>query len=179
MISTTDLAWMAGVIDLKGRLSYKHNGQRKEGSRQTVLHVDSREMPIIRKLSVMTGTKAEARRTRSLAAFSRRGCAEHCPEAHIHVQGNGAVDIETTRWSITGAAAVTVLYNLGDFLQVDRDWDLVTEGINRSLALQGQGSSAILSSLERLLNLGWTIPPNYSNFVQRKLELGYSRKAAA
>lgn len=154
----TSLAWMAGVMDLKGRVLYKNNRQRR--TRQLVLAVDSTDFSIIRRLSEMTGTSPEMKAPKNGgdAIWMRRACIEHCPEQHIHV-GDPQMP-PTARWSITGAGFVVVYQSLKPYLTVDRFGESAHEA-HRHVALDNHGSGAVVKSLRRLKALGWTLPVAY------------------
>jgi hypothetical protein len=157
---------MAGVIDLKGRMLYKNNQMR--ASRQIVLAVRSAERMIISQLSAMTGTRPEMTPKRPLKDFMRKGCAEHCPEEHVHV---GFGDLAATRdfsdmpetglWTITGASMAVVINNLSPYLTIDRGYAEAIDEVNLRLDLTGRGATQIRASLLRLRELGWEIDPRY------------------
>src|SRR6188474_1767126 len=119
MIPAPKLGWMAGIVDLKGRLVYKNNKTR--ATPQVVLTVETKEYPIVKALGVLTGTRAEFRRAQPLKEFMRRACADHCPEAHVHVADEREMP-QVARWTITGAGMVVVLSNLMPYLTVDRGY---------------------------------------------------------
>ena len=150
---------MAGVIDLKGRLDYKNNRQRK--SRQVVLGVHSKEIQVIRRLSQLTGTQPENHAPKPLREFMRKGCDEHCPEKHIHVGDEFLQMPAGAKWTITGAGMVVVLTELMPYLTIDRGYPETIEEVYATVALVGQGAAAVLSSLRRLRNLGWDMPPMF------------------
>jgi hypothetical protein len=152
MIMQTDLAWMAGVIDLKGRLTYKTNRARR--TRQITLNVDSKEFHVVRRLCSMTGTKPEMRTTSPVSDYLKRGCSEHCPEAHVHAEGFAH---GSTRWTITGAAMVVVLDNIEPYISLDRGFSEAIDEVVNGLTLEGRGATAVLGSLSRLLGLGWSV----------------------
>lgn len=162
MIPTHDLGWMAGVIDLKGRIVVKNNRMRK--TRQIVLAVESSERAVIKRLSRMTGTNPETMPQRPLKEWMRRGCNDHCPEAHVHINDEREM-AAMSRWTITGAGAATVLSALLPFLATDRDWEDAIEEIVASVPLTGQGASAVLGSLRRLQGLGWDLPERFEAAV--------------
>lgn len=164
----TSLAWMAGVLDLKGRVLYKNNHQRR--TRQLVLAVDSAEFGIIRRLSEMTGTSPEMKAPKSgrEAIWMRRSCVEHCPEAHVHVDGPEMPP--TARWSITGAGFVVVYQNLKAYLTIDRFAEDAQEA-HRYVALDNHGSGAVVKSLRRLKALGWALPMAYDLALASKEQL--------
>jgi hypothetical protein len=162
-ISMTSLGWMAGIIDLKGRLHYKANQQRV--TTQTILNVDSKDPAIIRQLGLLTGTKPEFKNTKSLSDFIRRGCNEHCPEAHVHVTDREWI-AEISRWTITGAGLVVVLDNLLPFLVIDKGYREVVDQIQKVTAYSGRGSGAVYATLARLRDLGWDLPPVYELALQ-------------
>lgn len=164
----TDLAWMAGILDFKGRVLYKNNAQRR--TRQLVLAVDSTEFTIIRRLSAMTGTSPEQKASKggSDAIWMRRNCIEHCPEQHVHV-GDVAMP-PTARWSITGAGFVVVYNNVRRYLTIDRFASDAQEA-HRNVALDSHGSGAVVRSLRRLKALGWTLPIDYDLALADKEQL--------
>lgn len=160
MIPPGRLGWMAGVVDLKGRLVYKNN--RLRATPQAVLTVNSKEFLIIRTLSAMTGTNPEMMKAIPMKDFMRRGCNDHCPEPHVHVSEMGATEMPPmARWTITGAGMVVVLNELIPFLQVDRGWQAAMEDTMEVTVLDGRGSAAVMTQLFRLRSLGWDIPEEF------------------
>ena len=159
----TSLGWMAGIIDLKGRIHFKANQQRV--TTQTILTVDSKDAAIVRQLGNLTGTKPEWKNTKSLADFVRRGCSEHCPEAHVHIHDREWV-AEISRWTITGAGLVVVLDNLLPFLVIDKGYREAIDQIQKVTAYSGRGSGSVYATLDRLRNLGWDLPPVYELALQ-------------
>jgi hypothetical protein len=162
-ISMTSLGWMAGIIDLKGRIHYKTNQQRN--TIQAVLTVDSKDAAIVRQLGLLTGTKPEWKNAKTLSNFIRRGCSEHCPEAHVHVADREWV-AEISRWTITGAGLVVVLDNLLPFLVIDKGYREAIDQIQKVTAYSGRGSGAVYATLARLKGLGWDLPPVYELALQ-------------
>ena len=150
---------MAGVIDLKGRLDYKNNRQRK--SRQIVLGVHTKEIQVVRKLASLTGTRPESHAPKPMREFMRKGCDEHCPDKHIHVGDEFLQMPAGAKWTITGAGMVAVLSELEPFLTVDRGYREAIEEVYDSVALIGQGAAAVVASLRRLRDLGWDMPPMF------------------
>lgn len=156
-LSKADLGWMAAVIDLKGHIVQKKN--RSRATPQTVLVVDCKDPKIIRKLSVLTGTKPEPRDARGLADFMRHPCREHCPEAHQHVSEHpwsppGSI----TRWTITGVSAGIVLRNLLPYMAADDDYSELIDEVFEAATWTGQGAGMVRKSVMRLMNLGWAVP---------------------
>lgn len=163
MIPAPKLGWMAGVIDLKGRLIYKNNRQR--ATAQVVLMVETKEYPIIKALGALTGTKAEFRKAQPLKEFMRRGCSDHCPEAHVHVSDDREMP-QVARWTITGAGMVVILTNLMPYLTIDRGYNEAIEQVRANTALQGQGSGMVFMSLQRLQSLDWELPKEYEQALR-------------
>lgn len=157
-IPVQKLGWMGAVLDLRGHLLTKKN--QKRATPQYVLMAESKELSVIRELSSLTGTKAEAQAARPLKDFMKRGCTEHCPESHIHI-GDDREMPRIARWTITGAGMATVLDNLLPFMIIDRGYEEVVEEVIETTVLVGQGSGAVRASLARLRELGWELPPRY------------------
>lgn len=153
------LGWMAGVIDLRGKVVRKNNKQRAEGSRQVVMWVESKEYPIIQALCAMVGTSVELMKTPDKnTEFMRRGCAEHCPASHVHV--DGPVWPSIARWTISGCAMGVVLWNLLPYLQnTGKPYKPLMAEVFAASKLTGQGSGATAAAVRRLEGLGWVIPP--------------------
>lgn len=166
MIPIPKLGWMAGVVDLKGRLIYKKNRQR--ATAQVVLMVESKEFHVIRELGSLTGTRPERKQAQPLKEFMRKGCQEHCPESHVHVNDLGAEREmpATARWTITGAGMVVVLDNLLPFLMIDRGYTEAMDLVRGLTVLEGQGSGAVLAALNRLHRLGWYLPEDYGRALR-------------
>lgn len=162
MIPVQDLGWMAGIIDLKGRLTIKNNKMR--ATRQIVLAVESTEIAVVRRLGRLTGSRAEARPHSPLKDWMRRGCNDHCPEAHVHVTDTRVMPA-ALRWNLTGAPAAVVMSTLLPFLTVDKGFEEVIPEILSVTSLSGQGAHAVLSSLLRLRELGWDMPEEFAEAV--------------
>lgn len=167
-IPVQKLGWMAGVMDLRGRLLVKKNQMRN--TPQFVLVAETKEVSIIRELSSLTGTKAELQAARPLKDFMKRSCIEHCPEAHVHIEDTDRMMPRIARWSITGAGMVTVLDNLMPFLMVDRGYPEAVDQVSRDTTLTGQGSGAVLASLRRLRDLGWDLPDRYAHALKEEVQ---------
>lgn len=159
-LPVAQMAWMAGVIDLKGKILYKNNKQR--ATRQIVLFVESKEIAIIREMGRMIGTNPEMMRVPEKAEFWRKPCVDHCPDQHCHVDKSFP---QVARWSITGAAAAVVLLNLAPYLRVDKGFDAVIIEVLKQVTLTGQGSGATIASLRRLKNLGWELPAHFEHAI--------------
>lgn len=156
---------MAAVLDVKGTIVRKTNKQRK--TPQIVLVVDSRHEPVINRLCEMTGTNPGFRAKQDIKKWMRKGCTDHCPEAHIHVTEHQDSHPEaymmpaSYRWTITGAGMAVVFYNVLPFMTNRRDFnDAMQEAIDNT-PLTGQGSGMVFSSLRRLEELGWDLPEIY------------------
>jgi len=163
VIPAPKLGWMAGVVDLKGRLIYKKNRQR--ATPQVVLMVESKEYSIVRALGALTGTKAEFKKAQPLKEFMRRGCSDHCPEAHVHVSDDREMP-QVARWTITGAGMVVVLTNLMPYLTIDRGYTEAIDQVKANTALEGQGSGMVYMSLQRLASLDWELPTEYAKALR-------------
>ncbi len=176
-MKTTELAWMAGILDLRGRILHKDNKLRN--TRQLVMSVDSQEIAIIRRMGGLTGTSPELKAAKGVSEFLRRGCGEHCPEPHFHVNDSeyprsGLPPI--ARWTITGAGMVVVYQNLKPFLTIDRYEEAAREA-DMGVILDGQGSGMVLSSLYRLRNLGWILSDRYTQALDDRLRANVRRPA--
>jgi hypothetical protein len=154
MIPVQTLGWMAGVLDLKGRVTRKGAKYRKHP--QITLYVETREMFIIRELGRMTGTKPELQNPQEMPEWMRKGCTEHCPDAHVHVERVNFPPV--ARWTISGAGAAVVLYNLLPYMVSDKGLEEVLVETLATIPPSGQGRSAVDQAVNRLEALGWEIP---------------------
>lgn len=151
-------AWMAGIIDLRGRVVYKVNKTRNH-SNQVTLYVESVQIPVIRRLAEMTGGNPEikVRKQDKPDGWFRRNCDKHCPEAHVHV--NPGEFLDAARWTISGSAMSVVLTNLQPYLVQDKGFsDAIAYGLEH-MKLWGQGAAATIAALRRLDALGWPMLP--------------------
>ncbi len=173
-LTTAKLGWMAAILDFKCMIVRKNNQQRQQGSPQLVLLVESTNVRVIAELSRLTGTKPEPKDQQPMKEWMQRGCREHCPEAHIHYD-EGKTMPKSARWSVTGAAAATVLSGLMPYMIGDKPFRELMEEVFEHAKLTGQGSGATLAALRRLAGLGWTIPPD----LTAKCEPEVARELAA
>jgi hypothetical protein len=158
MIDIPQLAWMAGILDMKGKLRVVDVPTRC--SPLYIATVESSRLTVIRRLASYTGSRPEYFKARALVTRSRRGCAEHCPEPHQHVRpvlpGGG-------RWHISGAGAVIVLQNLLPFFVTENeDREKFIADARNSIPASGRGRHAVDQSIKRLAGIGWTIPDGLS-----------------
>ena len=155
-IPVAQLGWMAGIIDMRGKIVAKQNKNRRQP--QMVLYVQSKQFPVIQRLAAMTGTNPEHKiiEVEDGDGWWRKGCVEHCPEAHTHVDRGQFPD--TMRWTVTGTPMGVVLYNLGPFLtQLDK-FAFARDTCFRDMVLRGRGAKATVDALRRLESLGWDFP---------------------
>lgn len=154
MIPANKLGWMAGVVDLKGRVKMLNPPSRNRRPMLSV-YVESREMAVIRELCSLTGTRPSVAPEKDAGAWDRKGCSQHCPEPHIHVNTTMPA---VGRWHVTGAGAAIVLYNLLPFLLSDRGFTELMDKAISACPKSGQGRHAIDTTINRLEALSWEIP---------------------
>ena len=157
-ISSSDLGWMAAVIDMKGHVITKNNKTRN--TPQVVLSVDTKDERIAKRLSAFTGTKPEAHGLSSMSETLRRGCTEHCPEAHIHMSDRDLPD--STKWTVTGLSMGIVLWNLRKYMSTYPEYAKFMGMAFDNSVLEGRGSGQVRASVKRLRDLGWRIPRKIS-----------------
>lgn len=160
-ISEATFAWMAGILDLKGAVVRKVNKER--ATAQIVLYVQTKNVKIIDMLSRLTGTMPEPQNEKNIHDWMRKGCDEHCPEKHIHVNSEGYPwkMPSMSRWTITGAAAAVVLFNTVPFMRTDHGLKEAMQVILDQTVVSGRGSGATKAALKRLRDLGWVLPPQF------------------
>lgn len=154
-IPPAQLGWMAGVIDLKGKILRKQNKAR--ATQQLVLGVESKDFSVIRELSRLTGTSPEMMKTpEGTQDWMRRSCLEHCHDAHVHV--HAPLWPAIARWTVTGASMGVVLWTLRGYLRTDRGLGAAMSQAIAQATISGRGSGATRKSLHRLRYLGWEFP---------------------
>lgn len=162
-LGVRDFAWVAGVLDMKGRMVRKNNKQR--ATPQLVLMVETKNFRVVNELAKLTGTNPELHEPRPLKEWMRKQCAEHCPEGHVHVSsrqdGYGWAMPTVGRWTITGAGAAVVLHSVLPYMRNDFGLDWRTDMIIEQAVLTGQGWGATQAQLLRLRALGWPMPPRF------------------
>jgi len=143
------LGWVAAVLELKGKV---RRAKRPGGTPpQIVMRVQSTEQGLIATLGNRTGISSQ-RVPGAEATFSRKQCAEHCPEDHVHVTTPNSIG----RWELSGAGLGVVLDNCTPFFTYRaEEFALLQHEIWASSPGYGRGSGAIMRSLGRLMGLGW------------------------
>jgi hypothetical protein len=158
LISETDLAWMAGVLSIKGRIGLKKNKDR--ATSQKVIAVRTQKRYIIDRLSEMTDRNVHVDTVVS-KGWEQRGCIQHCPESHIH---HSVVIPETYEWTVTGVSAAIVLHNLMPYLTGEEWIQLMTDALTDTVIV-GPGSGATKAAVRRLNNIGWKIPTQVFDLI--------------
>ena len=155
-LPVSQLGWMAGILDLKGKILRKNNKLRR--TQQIVLCVDSSQITVIRELSRMTGTNPELKNNSNPrpSGWYRRGCLEHCEDAHIHVDSDWTQ--ATARWTVTGASMAVVLSNVLPYIRNDAGFTEAHDEALSNAALDGRGATATMAAIRRLHELGWDVP---------------------
>lgn len=167
----TDKARVAAMIDFQGHIVKKNNRDRQPGSEQICLVVQTKYHEIAMWLCALTGTAPGRREQKKVSPeLMRRGCIEHCPQAHVHVDTLAAMPL-TTVWTVTGVSAAIVLYNVRKYMVTSREpWDWAMEQSLRQMKLAGQGSGMTRLAAIRLQDLGWDLPPVIRKIIPRELE---------
>lgn len=170
MISEADLGWAGGIIDFQGHIVKKSNTMRAAGSMQITLYVETSLTEIITKLGRLTATSPEALKTRLRSPdIARRNCVEHCPEAHVHVLYEGGEMPPQQRWTVSGASAAIVLWNLRDLLVTNKEpWDWALAMTLASTRLAGQGSATAVTAIRRMADAGWEMPPLFRSVTEQQ-----------
>lgn len=160
MIEPTRLGWMAGILDMQGHVIQKRNQQRSTS--QVVVMVESVNRPVVSRLCDLTGQQAELKDATPLPeAWSRRGCIEHCPDAHVHLVDEKPLR-QRSRWTVTGASAAIVLHGVQSYLTSwEEKYADAYHLIMEEVALSGRGSGMTRVGARRLMGLGWELPEGW------------------
>lgn len=174
------LGWVAGVLDLKGKVITKKNKQR--ATPQFVLMVETKDRTIINELCSLTGTHVEVRDARTMPEWMRRPCTEHCPDKHEHVHSGRDYDWKMppiSRWTATGCTAAIILYNVLPFSLANIGMEVALHSLLDQAALTGQGSGATMAAIRRMADLGWELPPKFEEAVQKSNRTKAAAEAVA
>lgn len=161
-ITKADMVWMAAAIEFRGRVK-RYSGNTQRATTQLVLYLHSRQLNCVRRMCELTGVGIRTAPTKKIEPGVRRGCAEHCPQPHVHT----AVDVpEMGIWAMTGSAAGVVLHNLMPFMydNVDELQAFVDDAIAQ-LPAGPHGRHAVALSLRRLRKLGWAFPAEMQTWL--------------
>jgi hypothetical protein len=160
VIAPQKLGWMAAVLDVQGHVIQKKNAYR--ATPQVVVMAESRHRRVINGLCELTGSSVEEKQQPPLPAeWRRRGCIEHCPDAHIHHAGEFTMPM-TSRWTITGVAVAVVLHSVLPYIVMDdKGYADAYQVCMENAVLAGRGSGATKVAIRRLMALGWELPPGW------------------
>ena len=175
-IPANKLGWMAGVLDMKGKIIRKNNHQR--ATPQLVIMVETKSMEIIRELSSLTGTRPEYKSSKPIPIFMRKGCQEHCPEKHVHVNDYDGIMPPICRWTLTGAAAAVIIYNLEPYLISDNRLVEAMNEIIENTPLRSHGSGGVYIALRRLKEIGWEMPEKYDRALREHSSRAFTNAEA-
>jgi hypothetical protein len=169
VITLAEIGWVAGIIDLKGRIAVKNNATRN--TPQVILYVESKNHEVVRRLARDTGMRPEPKTERPLKDFMRRSCSVHCPSDHVHVGSKNIDELSLPslmRWTITGAGIVVIMHSVLPYLTLANQIkfnDLCAQ-IKAYTPITGPGSGAVLSTIRRLYFAGWPLPQEYMSAVE-------------
>lgn len=152
--------WVAGVLDLQGRIVTKKSKDRNNDRPALCLTVRSKETAIVNRLMELTGTKPMPRHPDALEEWMRRPCAEHCPQMHSHVKSQAYFwqMPMVTEWTITGVGAAIVLHNVLPYVSTSGKLQDAYATAMANAVLSGQGSGQTRKTMLRMLALGWDLP---------------------
>lgn len=152
-----EFAWMAGVLDTKGRISKVRAASRSAPMYRII--VETSQIEVTRRLAQYTGTRMAVAEQRKMTPMARRGCSEHCPDAHNHVTARMPT---IGRWDMSGVGAVIVLDNLLPFCvgDVEEQREFMAEAMTYMPEPDPSrpGWAAVARTINRLYGLGWRIP---------------------
>jgi hypothetical protein len=149
------LAWVAAILDQKGRISRIPNQQR--ATPQIVLRVTSANLAVVNHLCALTGSTEDRKLRRTKKAWMRRGCTTHCPEPDIEYPGTGDYP-EYGCWSVTGAALIIVEWNVRKYMISGKDIRAAAREAEENLVTTGRGVGMVRHTMLRYEYLGWRIP---------------------
>jgi hypothetical protein len=137
-LGPADLAYMAALVD---NLAVLKTRQVNGSELPVVALTITRSEDAVKFLAGNTGSKV----TPIVRQYNRKGCADHCMIAHLHVDTVGH------RWQVTGVKATIMLHNLLPYMRVQ-----VVQA--QRLIELGQSIGYASSVAARMRELGWHIP---------------------
>lgn len=156
-VGMRELAWMAGVFDVKGRA--RRYTTEKRATPLFKIIVESSNLAIVRRFCKFTGTRIHIEEKKNFTVTQRRNCKDHCPEPHQHISNTMPT---VGHWSMSGVGAIIVLHNLLPFFVDDIDDKL--DFIRQATASvpppdpTRRGWAQVARTINRLHLLGWRIP---------------------
>ncbi len=140
MIPESDLAYLAGVVDVLGRIWSRPSSN---GRRLPLLEINGNRPELLAWLGEITSTDIIP----TSRDYMRSGCEEHCPQQHVHTISN------STRWSVTGAKATIVLFNIEPFIFLRRPEVEFALGLGMMAEMRAQ-------TVRDMKTNGWAVPPD-------------------
>ncbi len=140
MIPETDLAYLAGVLDIMGRIWTRPSS---DGRRLPLLEINAKQPDLMEWLAGLTGTSVVT----TSRDYMRLGCNEHCSEKHVHATSTSA------RWSVTGAKATIILFGIEPFSFIRRAEVEYALGVGMLAEMRSQ-------TVRDMKSRGWVIPPD-------------------
>lgn len=136
-LTERELAYFAGVIDVMGTMRVRD----VRGTELPFVEVNCPNLPLLEWLADKTGTGV----TKVRRDYKRNGCADHCPEPHVHIESSSG------RWSVSGVRATVVLHNLLPYLQlqVETAMDVLAKGL---------WAPRKPATVTKMTELGWATP---------------------
>jgi hypothetical protein len=153
-ITLAQKAWMAGVLETRGKIRFTNNRDRK--TNQLVVQLRSSHIALVERMCELTESKIINSEGKLIYSANRRPCVEHCQEAHSHLVSEIG---EQATWQITGVGAAIILDNLVPHFVTTAGLQAVADNINSGLPKDGRGRTAVDATIIRLKRLGWHIPP--------------------
>lgn len=131
------LAYLAGVLDMHAVIRTRKGA---DGDLPSIaMHGPQTDM--LEFLANLTGTRAIVTRR----DYTKAGCAEHCAEKHQHIVSVSG------RWSVTGAKATVLLWNVRPYMRLQTD--VATAAIGSGLRAGYKPAT-----LKNMRDLGWDLP---------------------
>lgn len=165
MIKSTELAWFAGLLDVKYdsiRKSNSHDHGGKVGDKLT-LWLRDKNFEVIDRAAKMAGSNITPRNPRPATEMVQRACIEHCKQKHVH-----RLLIPTHEWKIYGISAVIIYYNVMPYMVHAMDIEVdarIQDTINQT-KFRGEGSTTARVLCQKLSQLGWKIPPEIKRYMR-------------
>jgi hypothetical protein len=150
MISETEVVWMAGVTDAMGRI------ETPRVALVTVKYQVTRVPNLAEHITALLGTspleRGRVEGINPLESYARKGCREHCPEAHIHVHPS----FRSQRIvQASGIRAYILLWNLFPYLRAKRD--LASLAMDAYQSAANPVTKAVMVA-RKMQSIGWQIP---------------------
>lgn len=143
MLTDTDLAYIAGLIDVMGNVRVMETA---EGTQLPLVSISCPDAALLAYL----GEVSDMQPFVTVRTYDRHRCTEHCDEPHQHVESR------SRRWTVTGAKATMILAAVEPYLRFQKD--KVAEVVALGMDAPRKKATSV-----KMTRLGWPMPEGWES----------------